>query len=197
MPIAIACPCGFSATVPDAYGGKTGKCKRCGRPIQIPPGDDGDAAVATFLPDPDPEPPSAFVAPAIDTSRDEEGTPESPPVAPMGREPWYYRFLVIYAYLIIGVGTALGLIWIVVVLVASLRAAFAPATPPIGEMPFGRADFTFRQPAPPGPFVVLLGLTPALAMIFVSCVIGAPILLGVDAARNLRVIRLQGHIRSS
>ena len=39
MPIAFACPhCGKQMNVDDQYGGQTGPCSGCGKPITIPPG---------------------------------------------------------------------------------------------------------------------------------------------------------------
>ena len=83
MPIPVSCPCGFSATVPDAYAGKTGKCKMCGLPIVIPP---IVWSPAYAVDEPEPEPPSGFIAPAIDT-RDDDEEDVAPPraVPPMGR----------------------------------------------------------------------------------------------------------------
>jgi hypothetical protein len=181
MPIPITCVCGYSTMAPDSAAGRRGKCKRCGATIAIPSPDD-DITLA----DPDPPAP-AYVAPVVDTSEDDE---EEVPAPAIGREPWYYRFLVVYAYLIIGAGTALGLGWIVLAVVLFLRQ------PSIPERPMdNRFAFAVREPQPPSPLLLLAGLVPGTCMIFASCVIGAPILLGVDAARNLRVIRLQGHLR--
>lgn len=37
MPITITCPCGKTATVPDHFAGRTGRCGNCGAEIVVPP----------------------------------------------------------------------------------------------------------------------------------------------------------------
>lgn len=195
MPISIECQgCGFRASVPDAFAGRAGKCKRCGARVAVPgPG----AALRVDPAPPGPEPAIAAAIPELDTSTidfptvevDEEGadvdslldepgwSPPPPPPRPasgparpspraIGAEPWYYRFLVVYAYLIIGIGTTLG-----IALIAFVAAAASNATE---AHPFEGA---------------IMGLAPAFGLILGSFAVGAPILLGVDAARSLRSIR--------
>lgn len=36
MPITVTCRCGATATVPDAYAGRTGQCNACKQPIMVP-----------------------------------------------------------------------------------------------------------------------------------------------------------------
>lgn len=36
MPIIVTCSCGATATVPDAYAGRTGQCNACKQPITVP-----------------------------------------------------------------------------------------------------------------------------------------------------------------
>ena len=51
MPIAFACPhCGKQMNVDDQYGGQTGPCSGCGKPITIPPGKPNFAAPPTGAP---------------------------------------------------------------------------------------------------------------------------------------------------
>jgi hypothetical protein len=69
--------------VPDGLAGRRGKCKSCGAPLTVPDAvtaSDGRADEPVSLPDPPPPRPL-------------------PPV-----EPWYYSFMIAYAYILIGLG---------------------------------------------------------------------------------------------
>jgi len=187
MPIPVTCGgCGHTMDVPDAHAGKRGRCKRCGEVVRVPSPElvaafgfaagadsDSDSDSDGALPlEPGPVwDPAAMAARAEADAEAKEFPPLDvlgrPPVtrapAPVqGREPWYYRVLVIYAYLILGLGLAIAI--------------------PMGVIMLGLL-------AEGGRHASLVALAIPLAIGFGSAVTGAPILLGVDLARNVRVIR--------
>ncbi len=118
MPIPVVCPgCGFTASVPEAFAGRSAKCKRCGARITVPsavtscpspstlpwPMSDTEAdvaAVAVAIPELDP---STMDFPTVEV--DEEGAAVEyradevrsksrwPTRYVEGREPWFYPFL--------------------------------------------------------------------------------------------------------
>jgi hypothetical protein len=175
MPIAIECRgCGFRADVPDVFAGRAAKCRRCGARVGVPAGEGGLVAAAI------PELDTARVAfPSIATD-DAEGPAARPPrdgrhldaawAIVAGPEPWYYRFLAGYAYLILGSGVLAGSLW----LAASILVASAAPDP---------------EGAPLRPLTLALAAVPAIGLVLGSLLVAAPILLAVDAARTLRAIR--------
>lgn len=103
MPITVACQCGKSIEVPDAFAGRTGKCKACGSRLDIP----------AFVPA------GRADFPTIVTE-DESGDWSRPkPIEPREyrQKPWYYFGCRIAAYGVIGVG-CIPLVYFVVGAVA-------------------------------------------------------------------------------
>lgn len=202
MPITATCGgCGNSVTVPDTYAGRTGKCKRCGLPIAIPRPDVGfDEPIMLEAAAPD----SSFVTPTIQVTGDDDDIPiAAPPSAPMftpfnvpmlTRESWYYRFLVIYAYAMIIGGGVIWLVWTIFAMVVGRSANQAQSA--AFERMARDGDSIMSQPSGGlGLMAFIILLIPPTLVLLGTITAGSVILLGVDAARNLRVIRLQGHFK--
>jgi hypothetical protein len=183
MPIPVSCPCGFSAEVPDTFVGRSVKCRRCGERVTVsspvPAWPDAEPDVAQVIPELDVD---GVDFPTVDVNGTgaENDRPASPasseahaaradaswPRRELGTEPWYYGFLVGYAVFIACSGCALGIIWLLLSV-----AAYAGS-----------------DPKPP-PLVLAAAAAPGVAAILGALLIAAPILLAVDAARNLRALR--------
>lgn len=197
MTIDVTCHCGKVLKVDPRHAGKKGRCKSCGATLLIP-----DLAAAA-VPDAPPliEPLVVDEAEALNDaftglSTDEDGVlddvsrvaplpplPPPPPIVPTATaspkpasaqvpaEPWYYDFLTAMAMIILAIGVGTGGLLIVLSVLGFLLA------PPE------------YRPRTAGGFVGL-GISAAIC-VFSSLLTSAPILLAVDAARNLRAIRYQ------
>ncbi len=174
MAIECICTCGKKLSVPEEYAGKAGRCKQCGSPVAIP-------ALNAVLPDPEfvaTEIPEA-VTQVVTSDDDEEALAivrevqrvklaanRSRDLSASDPEPWYYRFLVFYAnFLILG-----GILVSTVLFLYALSASSQPQDKP--------------SEAAVWPSIIW-----AVGILIGSLSMGAPILLAVDAARNLRAIR--------
>lgn len=169
--IEITCQCGRMLKAPDSAIGKKGRCKGCGSEVEIlPPVVDEPETV-------DDEP-----MPDLAINVDEEDAPLDPKVGPpvpkpnpaMPPEPWFYGFLDGYAKLCVG----LAVVQFLLVLCGAVIGILTTMSE------------NQRIPLVAGT-VVLVSLAWMLGIILVSC----PILLAVDAARNLRAMRFGGLLR--
>lgn len=161
MTIEVACSCGRVLKAPDSAVGKKGRCKGCGQIIEI------SSPVAD-------EP-----IPDLAVEINEENAVLDPRIAPlaspannrtMPTEPWFYGFLVFYAMSCVVIAIAQFCLVLIGVLIQVQQA--------ISE---GRS-FSIALGT-----IVLISLAWMLGIILVSC----PILLAVDAARNLRAMRYE------
>lgn len=177
MTIEIACQCGKVLHAPESAIGRKGRCKRCGVVIEI-------AA-------PEPEPEIRLEEPdeparddfginlPITVEEDDEDdhlqamvrrpappaqTQPAGSARPIPPEPWFYGVLAGYATLCMILGIAQ---FVIVLIIAVTLANEKPGTGAPSAM------FVFMS------LGWMLGLT----------LIASPILLAVDAARNVRVIR--------
>lgn len=174
MPITVHCSCGKAISVPDSYAGRTGTCRGCGAPIMVPASN--DAVEAFLIPEDDmmpvsrpPSPPSPIhVVIADDPVPISTGTL----AYQIPGEPWYYKFLTVYASVLFWIGL---IQFITTVLVIGLTLVLLPSANDRLE----RMRITVFL----APVFISLGVL----IFFWLC--SAPILLAVDAARNLRAIR--------
>lgn len=185
MPIKVLCDCGRKLTLRDEAAGKRIRCPECKTPIAVPAmAEDVDgfplmATAPAFAAGANGS--NAAMAPAphfppiqIRDDEEDDAPPVPGPSAKMPREPWYYRFLATYAK----VWLWLGLIQFGLVLAITayrlliLTAEGVLSGPFLGSILWGLA--------------IPLGIS--LCFLFALCLIAAPILLAVDAARNLRAI---------
>jgi hypothetical protein len=165
--IEVKCVCGRVYSALDSSAGKKIKCKGCGTFLVVPLL--APSALLFDQPDDEPADPPEYRAPPADdpappTSLFLDIPPPVPATAPP-REPWFYRFLESYAWFCIIVGI------VQFAIVASLTLA---------SLDWQALSFSSLVPA-------LISLAVLLEITLVSC----PILLAVDAARNLRAIRFQ------
>jgi hypothetical protein len=196
--IEVTCSCGRTLNVRSEYAGKKGRCKGCGATIQIPdtaaagpsPSDappSSDEWDAMFLQGYDDEDSAAAAAAAVaaaiqvgELDEDDErhaplirrGTSavsEKALVASIPPEPWYYAFLVTFAGLTLRIGLLACAATLVIGLLGTVLASNDTSsrwfTAGLSLMGLG-----------------ILGVVPTLLA-------SAPILLAVDAARNLRAMR--------
>ena len=176
MAIPVTCGgCSFSTDVPDRFAGRRGRCKRCGGPIAVPVVDGGEDVT-------DPGEPILLVQ----VHEEDELVPGGPAVRapapsltaglvpPMASEPLYYRFLYGYGCVQFYGGLATWVIW---------------STKTILEL---RRELSGRDLLDALPFALLW---PGLFLVG-SLFFGGMVLMAVDSARTLRVIRLQGHVRA-
>lgn len=90
MPITVACQCGKSIEVPDAFAGRTGKCKACGSRLDIP----------AFVPV------GKADFPIVVTEEDSsEWSRPKPEPREYGPRPWYYVACRISAYMVMALGS--------------------------------------------------------------------------------------------
>ena len=189
--IRVTCKCGKSIEVPDQFAGKTGKCKACGTAVLVPFVSEPEPVFAALAGDDDVvemtdndivtpftapvSPPSAPIVTNVDDSNAELKTFSKPrakePYNPIGKEPWYFRFLVGYAYAIVGIG-ALGAVFYVV----------------LGVLVAGRTAGSMVLVA------VLGSAARGIGIVLISLVVAAPILLGVNIARGVRLLCIQGAV---
>ena len=159
MSIEVACGCGKVTTVPDEFGGRSGKCRSCGATIHVP----------QSLPIIDVEPTPAGLLNLVTEDRDEpdrSAVPRSAPVDASWGEPWYYRFLETYAN---------GVFWLAVV-------QFAVA---ILAMALGMVN----QPKEgPQTWLDLLPIGVSFAVLVSLWLASASVLVVVDIGRSLRVM---------
>jgi hypothetical protein len=195
MPINVTCPkCGNTSTAPDQFAGKRGKCKRCGAVTEIPmPAAAQAVAPSAVLGRPSVAPildePELDDIPPIVLDEDDEAVlsePQKwrPPAVPgpapasIDSEPWYYKFLVIYAHVILAIGALIAILF-------ALAALFRVVMSLGQSLPLWMRVTEFAS-------IIIM---PA-AVLFGASLIAAPILLAVDAARKLRLLCLQGMTRS-
>jgi hypothetical protein len=168
MTIEITCQCGRVLKAPDSAIGRKGRCKGCSREVEIlqPVADEPEVVDDEPIPDL-----------AIDTSDAEEddarpdprfAPPAPKPTASMPPEPWFYRFLEIYARLCI--------LFAFVQFILSLYLLLRDLDDIQSLTGANRIGLIVS-------FVAMIGVT------LVSC----PILLAVDVARNIRAMRYGVH----
>lgn len=173
--LSFACPSCFTVLkAPAAYAGRKARCKGCGTGVLIPTATEAQgypveafdefASSAEVKAADNPPSPAAFVAGDPEERSFERITASRPAILSMPKEPWYYRFLSGYAVVI----AALGLI------------QFAGAVLLCLYLLLMKDDQ--RLPA------IMLFAYSSAALLMSLC-FAAPVLLGVDAARNLRVMR--------
>jgi|GEM_PF-2895920 len=198
MTIDVTCRCGKVLKVDPRHAGKKGRCKSCGVTLQIP------ALAAAAVPDAPPliEPlvvddeAEALNDAFTGLSTDEDGVvnddsvraplpplPPPPPIVPVATappkpaatgvpvEPWYYRFLNGLAMFIFAVGVGIGTCGLILGFVGLFTA------PPDSDLARSGGSV----------FLTVWSGTLLLSSLLTS----APIMLAVDAARNLRAIRYQ------
>ena len=211
MPISFRCPCGKVLKARDALAGRRTQCPACKMMLTIPDPEpdraESEPAIEEWVLEPQKGYDPAAAESILGTSSD-DGEPPSdeivatdfrgPVVGPTAppltngstsstnipivseprdsatpvpaREPWYYGFLDGYGTIIIILGTA--------------QFAF------IGLIFVGNALKSMEKNTEiPG----LWGLAISFAILFSSIAAGALIRLAVDAARNMRVVRLTLH----
>jgi len=157
MAIEITCTCGRILNAPDSAIGKKGRCKGCGKVIDI------------VTP---PEPEKQNRVPDLGIQMEDEDVPVDPRLAPppppsvkIPPEPFYYGFLVFYAYTCITLGIVQFVVFLGLAVVAAQYADYGQSVV-LGS-------------------TVLWSLGVMLGVVLVSC----PVLLAVDAARNVRAMR--------
>jgi hypothetical protein len=191
MAIEVTCQCGRVLKAPEQFAGRRGRCKGCGATLSIPkPGPaPAPAPVEEDWPDFDPAPADdavvATVIGAIETEAEEEDGDDEPSArgAPLTHaavkpppEPWYYGFLVTVAHWTMGIGLA-GCAAVGLVGVAEILVAIAPGVE-------GAPTGSWLRLAV-GVGTIALGAASVVPVLLAS----APVLLAVDAARNLRSMR--------
>lgn len=174
MTIEITCQCGKVLHAPESAIGRKGRCKGCGTVIEIvapepepdirleEPDEPAPDDIGINLPitvEEDDEDPHGLVPPARPTPAQLDV-----PARQMPPEPWYYGVLAGYATLCIILGIAQFVIVLIVAVTLANEKSGAGAP---------SAMFVFMS------LGSMLGLT----------LVASPILLVVDAARNLRAIR--------
>ena len=188
--IDVACSCGRVLKAPAKYAGKKGRCKGCGATIQIPdepppetfavadpPSTDGWADLAPSSAD---DAALITAVSSIDTDDEEDdalplsirraaGAPSSSKLPFIPPEPWYYGFLVIYARWAMGIGLV---VCALICLSGFIIATLALSSGELAGIVYGLS-------------VMALGAFGIIPVLLAS----APILLAVDAARNLRAMR--------
>jgi hypothetical protein len=176
----VTCPtCGSNLKFRLEHAGNKGRCKWCGATFQIPdapapPPAPSDASASadesgSLLPPVDEGEDSASTAAALaaaiqtdDDDDDDDDESDSDKSASIPPEPWYYGFLDGYAKLTMTIG-----------LIACLVVVC------YGMLVCGGAD--------PATGFSLIGL--GVLCVILTLLATAPILLAVDAARNLRAMR--------
>lgn len=176
--VSFACPnCQTSMKAPSSLSGRKARCKGCGQGVLIPPpdGEPGyDVAAFDDFPE-EPETPTMVAVqppplpPLVAGDPDESPKGAAPAFRTMPPEPWFYRFLSGYAQVVAVLGIAqFGLVSILCIYIV-----FRAARESQGYASLGAGLI----------FVYSLGV------LFVSLCFAAPVLLGVDMARNIRVMR--------
>lgn len=189
MTLEVVCTCGRTLKAPASAAGRKGRCKGCGAVLTIPipnasyevepsyapaegavkreNADDSEAyhPVTVF-----PTAPVAAVSPPPTVVKIAATNPDSDSHVPIlvPPEPWYYRFLELFAQIIMVFG----------LLAPGLLCA-------VGVFVLFFDDRAAKDSVPTGLIFLGAGAAAAVPVLLVS----APILLAVDAARNLRAIR--------
>lgn len=190
MAITFACPnCSKTLRADDSHAGKRARCSGCKSPVVVPSGggDGGVYPVDELLVTgssqwgsmPYGPPPVITISPPPVVA----GDPDDDTVFGAGDrmqmlfsippEPWYYRFIVGYAWLVAVLGFA----------------QFALV------LPLMLIGWAMRDPLFPAAGSAVLALLEALYSlgVLLACLaVAAPMLLIVDAARNLRMMRFSG-----
>jgi hypothetical protein len=193
--IEVACQCGRTTKAPIQYAGRRGRCRGCGAVVQIPErpapkpeplddelwgeikvevDDDDRNAYDVMVGAPISEVPlSAKDGGVAAVLNGQKGLSFSPASLPVPKEPWYYRFIDVYAKVILYVSGggcilafAAGLVFMLISIVRWSRGD--SGIPVLSAM-----------------FVMAWAVGALVAVLSVV----SPILLAVDAARNLRAIR--------
>ncbi len=184
MSISVTCQCGKTFGVDDRHAGRMGRCKACGASVRIPPAPvdvpvsvapdeapSNDDALAAMIP-PDvspaifaPDPPAALIASCALVMPLDVRLVAPQAVPP---EPWYFGAIVSVAWISLVIGLSASMIGVLFGLnmLANVH----------GESDGYAAAFVFLQ---------------SLAAAWVAVLTSAPMFLVVDAARNLRAIRIR------
>lgn len=201
MPIRVTCPnCAKSFNTPDANAGRRARCSGCGTIVLIPSQaeetydiSEVEAEEAPIQPPPraasvpPPSPPTVSID--ADNSRESAASSarkaEARSLAAAPPEPWYYRYLTIYAWVVGGVGVAQFIVALIMAILGLVMTSSAPASP-FERMGGGAPGFGSLL------FAALVAVFTSFVFLLVSFLVAAGVMLGVDAARNLRAIRYQG-----
>ena len=180
--IDVTCRCGRVLKAPLSAAGKKGRCKACGTELRIPDVADSAYAVATpavsspFVPMafPTDDHSSAVYLP-VTVDSDAKKTPGSARAddESVPGEPWYYRFLEIYAKAIMLIGLIVCSCWCFFGIIVW---AIAMASDAQGGSKFGLIA---------AQIAAAWGILTQIPVMDIT----APILLVVDLARNIRAIR--------
>ena len=203
MPIKVHCNCGRTLTLRDEAAGKRLTCPNCNAPILVPSASAPGPELEIELGDEFVVPSSSrYAKQASATSPAPDRGSSLTPVAASrskGRpkEPWYYKFLDLYAKLLLWLGViqfAIAFVIGVVMIAFAFMGGSEPASPPPFPVDAEWARrFDPEAAAGPGLAVRLVAASiPILisgAVLFAVGLFVAPILLLVDAARNLRGLR--------
>ena len=184
MPITVRChACDARTVCPDEAGGRRVKCPRCGQRLNVP---------ARAVPDWQAAPPPVRRAPALGPSPDDaEPPPQEPYSEPAPAveeddyepEPWYYGFIERYVISCMWFGTILCILSFtgITVLCLVLAAGLSATAPIAGSLSGGLALFLLWI------YAAVCCVAAVLAVVY-GC---SWLLLALDAARNLRKIRMK------
>jgi hypothetical protein len=177
---------------PDALAGRRVKCPRCGEELTVPQqsgaAPDWMAApppVRRPLPAPAPTPATAPAAGNPQTAAGPDPAPQadpSPAVAYDEPEPWYYRFIERYTIVLLCIWIAVLTLVFGAVTVGMLYLGAQAAKAGVSDGPLGGCSL----------FLQWLFAAAGYALAVCGAVFAASwLLLALDAARNLRRIRIK------
>ena len=190
MPITVRChACATRVSAPDAAAGRRVKCPRCGEELSVPL--QGAAAPDWMAAPPPVRRPAPAPAPTATSGAADPLPPDAdaapqPPSEPNRYdelEPWYYRYIERYTIVLLCIWIAVLTLIFVAYSVLMLIEGAAVAQVGFGnQTAFGGCAMIFAW--------LLMAACYALA-VCAAIFAAAWLLLALDAARNLRRIRLK------